>query len=98
MADEDFEEERINTEPVREKSDVPLMYVGPNIFKLGIERYTIYRGDLPPSVEHAIDVIPEIMNMLIPVDELMKFTRNLLLPSSPERQYTKIIQDKARDL
>ncbi len=98
MADENFEDEIIYSEPESKKDDVPLMYVGPNIHKLGIEKYTIYRGELPPSVELAIDKIPEIIHMLIPVDELMKFTRNLLLPSSPERKYTKIIQDKAREL
>ncbi len=100
MADEEFDEEKINDEhPLAATNpDMPLIYVGPNIPKLGMSRYTIYKGDLPSEVEAAIEKIPEIKKMLIPVDALMSYTRELLIPSSPERLYNKIIQDKIKNL
>lgn len=98
MADENFEDEIVYNDGEKDKSDVPLMYVGPNIHKLGVERYAIFKGDLPGQYEAACEKIPEIMNLLIPVDDLMKFTRNLLIPGSPERKYCKIVQDKAKNI
>ena len=99
MADENFEDEKITELNVATQSDdKPLMYVGPNIFKLGLERYTVYKGELPASVENAIDKIPEILNLIIPVDELMNFTAKILTPSSPERQYFSIVTRKIKEL
>ncbi len=97
MADEEFLEEIIERE-TETNSTRPLMYVGPNIPKLGLAKYTVYKDGLTSEIEAAIDKIPEIYNMIINVDELINFTRNILNPSSPERQYHKIIQEKMKNL
>lgn len=71
---EDYEEELQPAEIISTDNDSTeiesLIYVGPNIYKMAMHRFQVYRGGLPPHVTRAIEKIPEIKNLIVPVTEL----------------------------
>ena len=64
--DEIMQEEIAETQTDTE----PLIYVGPNILAFALQKYQIFRGGLPPYVVRAIEKIPEIESLIVPVREL----------------------------
>ncbi len=46
------------------------VYVGPNALPLALRRFQAFRGGLPPYVERAIEKIPEVRSLIVPVDKL----------------------------
>ncbi len=46
------------------------VYVGPNVLSLALRRFQVFRGGLPPYVERAIEKIPEISSLIVPVNKL----------------------------
>lgn len=46
------------------------VYVGPNVLPLALRRFQVFRGGLPPYVERAIEKIPEVRSLIVPVDKL----------------------------
>ena len=51
-------------------NDEPVIYVGPNIFPLALQKFQVFKGGLPPYVNRAIEKIPEIKSLIVPVSEL----------------------------
>ena len=52
------------------KDDEPVIYTGPNIFALALQKFQVFKGGLPPYVHRAIEKIPEIKSLIVPVSEL----------------------------
>ena len=46
------------------------VYVGPNVLPLALRRFQVFRGGLPPYVERAIEKIPEVRLLIVPVEKL----------------------------
>lgn len=46
------------------------VYVGPNVLHLALRRFQVFRGGLPPYVERAIEKIPEVRSLIVPVGKL----------------------------
>ena len=46
------------------------VYVGPNVLPLALRRFQVFRGGLPPYVERAIEKIPEVRSLIVPVEKL----------------------------
>ncbi|MBQ9528263.1 MAG: hypothetical protein IJR68_11680 [Fretibacterium sp.] len=46
------------------------VYVGPNVLPLALRRFQVFRGGLPPYVERAIEKIPEVRPLIVPVEKL----------------------------
>ena len=46
------------------------VYVGPNVLPLALRRFQVFRGGLPPYVERAIEKIPEVRSLIVPVERL----------------------------
>lgn len=59
---EENEEMIVNNEPV--------IYTGPNIFDFGLFQFQVFQEGLPPYVKRAIEKIPDINRLIVPVDEL----------------------------
>ena len=46
------------------------VYVGPNVLPLALRRFRVFRGGLPPYVVRAIEKIPEVRPLIVPVEKL----------------------------
>ncbi|MBR2208907.1 MAG: hypothetical protein IJ859_08905 [Synergistaceae bacterium] len=51
-------------------TDEPVIYTGPNIFPLAMQKFQVFSGGLPLYIERAIEKIPEIKQLIVPVGEL----------------------------
>ena len=76
-------------------NDETLIYTGPTIFALALERFKIFRGGLPFFVKRAIDKIPEIEKMIVPVSELESMRSKINSPGSNEARIFYAIQKAA---
>ena len=47
-----------------------LIYTGPNVLALALERFKVFRGGLPFFMRRAIEKIPEIEKLIVPISEL----------------------------
>lgn len=64
--DEMLQEEITDTDTQSE----PQIYTGPNIFKMALQRFQVFRGGLPPYVKRAIEKCPDIQTFIVPVSEV----------------------------
>ncbi|MBQ2617102.1 MAG: hypothetical protein IJG37_09730 [Synergistaceae bacterium] len=46
-----------------------LIYIGPNIFRLGMIRNQVYLEGLPGSVKWAVETFPELGELIVPASE-----------------------------
>ena len=51
-------------------SDEPVIYVGPNSFELMMKKFQVFTGGLPLYVKRAIEQIPQIERLIVPVSQL----------------------------
>ena len=51
-------------------ADEPLIYVGPNSFELMMKKFQVFTGGLPLYVKRAIEQIPKIERLIVPVSQL----------------------------
>ncbi len=65
MEDEVLQEENTDTSTNSE----PQIYLGPNIFKMALQRFQVFRGGLPPYVKRAIEKYPDMKILIVPVSE-----------------------------
>ena len=77
------------------KYDEPVIYVGPNVLKFGIMQFQVYSDGLPEFVKRAIQAIPEIKTLIVPVEELEKTRAKLDNTASYENRIFKKIQKAA---
>mgnify|MGYP006872989588 CR=1 FL=1 len=47
-----------------------VMYVGPNVQKLGLLRNQVYLDGIPGQVKAAIALYPEIESLIVPIEDI----------------------------
>lgn len=98
MSDDFFDDNNSLSQPETQTQPQRLIYVGPNNAKLGLERFKVYKGGLPANIELAIEKLPELIYLLIPVEDLITFNANLDKPGSLEHKYFRLVQEKLKEL
>ena len=99
MLDENsVQEESINTEAVSEQESEPMIYTGPNVFAMNLQRFRVFRGGLPPAVRRAIEKIPEIEPLIVPVSELEETRQKISKPGTNEARLFSTVQKEAGKL
>ena len=92
MADED-----ILQEETAETDTEPTIYTGPNIIAFALMKYQVFRGGLPPYVARAIEKIPEIRELIVPVSELEATKQKITRPGTNEaRLYYSVEKDSEK--
>ncbi|MBR0151084.1 MAG: hypothetical protein IJP89_06960 [Synergistaceae bacterium] len=76
-------------------NDEPLIYAGPNIYGMALQRYQVYKGGLPPYVKRAIEEIPEIESLIVPVSKLEQTKAKINRPGTNESRLFHEIQKAA---
>ena len=71
--DEVIQEEITDTDTQSE----PQIYTGPNIFKMALQRFQVFRGGLPPYVKRAIEKYPDIQTFIVPVSEVEEMKQKI---------------------
>ena len=92
--DEILQEETSSTETDSE----PKIYTGPNIFALALQRFQVFRGGLPPHVKRAIEKLPEIEALIVPVSELTSMRQKIDRPGTNESRLFGNLQQEAEKL
>ena len=72
-----------------------VIYTGPNIFALALMRFQVFKGGLPPYVKRAIERIPEIQQLLVPVSELEAMRQKIDKPGTQEARFFVAVQRAA---
>ena len=95
MADNEFlEETSTDTESESIEQDTePLIYAGPNIFRMALRRFQVFKGGLPPYVKRAVEKLPDIQTFLIPIKELEKMKRKIDRPGTNESRLFHQLQE-----
>ena len=75
-----------------------VVYTGPNIFSLALQKFQVFRGGLPPYVKRAIEKIPEIEHLIVPVSELEAMRAKIDKPGTPEARFFVAVQKAADTL
>lgn len=52
-----------------------VMYIGPNVQKLGLLRNQVYLDGIPGQVRAAIVNIPEIQELIVPIEDVTEAIR-----------------------
>ena len=66
----------------------PVVYTGPNIYPLALQRFQVFR-------ERAIERIPEIEKLIVPVRELESTRRKIDKPGTNEARLFHAVQKAA---
>ncbi len=45
-----------------------LIYIGPNISRLGMIRNQVYLGGIPGNVKASLEVLPELQELIVPIE------------------------------
>lgn len=80
---EEVTSEKSNGEAV--KKPKPMIYVGPS-FK-GVAHGTVYSNGLPPALEEAAKETPAIRELIIPIADVVKATKELAKPDSAMKRF-----------
>lgn len=75
-----------------------VIYTGPNIFALALQKFQVFRGGLPPYVKRAIEKIPEIEHLIVPVNELEAMRAKIDKPGTSEARFFIAVQKAADTL
>ena len=99
MFEENLEqEENTNTESVSESESEPVIYTGPNVFAMNLQRFKVVRGGIPPATRRAIEKIPEIESLIVPVSELEEMRQKIDKPGTNESRLFATVQKEAAKL
>mgnify|MGYP007070201747 FL=1 len=72
--------------------DEPVIYTGPNVYIYGVMQFQVYSEGLPDFVSRAIEKIPEIKDLIVPVSMLEKTRAKLAESGSYENITFRKIQ------
>ena len=86
MADEEILQEDTTQEAE------PEIYTGPNILAFALQKYQVFRGGLPPHVVRAVEKIPEIQGLIVPVSELEAMRQKIDRPGTNESRLYYSVQ------
>lgn len=89
--DEVLQEEM--TDPDTESD--PQIYTGPNMPKMALQRFQVFRGGLPPYVKRAVEKYPDIQTFIVPVNELEEMKQKISRPGANESRLFRELQKKA---
>lgn len=89
--DEVMQEEITDTDIQSE----PQIYIGPNIVAFGLMRFHVYRGGLPLTVRKAVEKIPEIAGLIVPVSELEEMRQKIDKAGTNEARLFYTVQTEA---
>ena len=78
-----------------EGADETTVYVGPNVLPLGLKRFQVFRGGIPPYVARAIENISEVKGLIVPVSELENMRRKIEKPGTNEARLFDAVQTAA---
>ncbi|MBR6901240.1 MAG: hypothetical protein IKN30_04165 [Synergistaceae bacterium] len=76
----------------------PVIYTGPNIFALALQKFQVFKGGLPPYVKRAIEKIPEIKSLIVPVSELEAMRAKIEKSGTLEARIFYDVQKEAEKL
>ena len=81
-----MDEDKILQEEITETDtqSEPQIYTGPNIFKMALQRFQVFRGGLPPYVKRAIEKYPDIQTFIVPVSEVEEMKQRISRPGTNE--------------
>lgn len=74
-----------------------VIYIGPNNAKLGLEKFKVYKEGLPYNIKSLAEKLPEILQLIIPVQDLPRAMANLEVASSI-RIYYRTVQEKLKEM
>lgn len=87
-----------------ESAGATMVYVGPNILPLMLKRFQVFRGGIPPYVTRAMEKIPEVKDLIVPVGELENMRQKIDKPGTNEARLFEVVtragtsQRAARDV
>ncbi len=87
--------ESVDDNAVPEAEADTVIYTGPNIFALALQRFQVFRGGLPPYVKRAIEKIPEIKQLIVPVNKLEGMRARINKPGTAEARFFNAVQKAA---
>ena len=76
-------------------NDEPVIYVGPNIFPMALQKFQVFKGGLPPYVNRAIEKIPKIKSLIVHVSELEAMRAKIEKSGTREAQIFYDVQKEA---
>ena len=79
----------------QETENGPVIYTGPNVFAMGLHRFRVFRNGLPPEVRRAIEKIPDIASLIVPVSELENTRQKINKPGTNEARLFDTVQKEA---
>ncbi len=88
--DEIVQEEITSTDNIE-----PEIYTGPNILAFALQKFQLFRGGLPPHVVRAIEKIPDIQKLIVPVSELESMRQKIGRPGTNESRLYYSVQVEA---
>ena len=71
------------------------IYTGPNIIAFALMKFQVFRGGLPPYIKRAIEKIPEIEALIVPVEELEEMRKKIERPGTNEARLFYTVQKEA---
>ena len=84
-----------NEEVLQDTDTGPKIYVGPNIIAFALMKYQVFKGGLPPYVLRAVEKIPEIEGLIVPVEELEAAKQKVNRPGTNESRLFYAVQQEA---
>ena len=75
-----------------------MIYAGPNVFALALQRFQVFTGGLPPYVKRAIEKIPAIESLIVPVSELESMRAKIDKSGTNEARIFYDVQKEAAKL
>ena len=98
MEDEVMLDENVEQEEKSEAENEPMIYTGPNVFAMNLQRFRVFRGGIPPATRRAIEKIPEIEPLIVPVGELEEMRQKIDKPGTNEARLFAAVQKAAAKL
>ena len=71
------------------------IYTGPNIIAFALMKFQVFRGGFPPYIKRAIEKIPEIEALIVPVEELEEMRKKIERPGTNEARLFYTVQKEA---
>ena len=96
--DDVAQEENTNAESEPDTEIEPMIYTGPNVFAMNLQRFRVFRGGIPPATRRAIEKIPEIESLIVPVNELEEMRQKIEKPGTNESRLFATVQKEAAKL
>lgn len=75
-----------------------LIYTGPDVAKLGVMQFQVYINGLPLYVKRAIEKIPDIEKLIVPVEDLELTREKIKTSGTMEASIYKRIQKAVQEL